>query len=90
MWPAANDFSTAPVTVFFPAGSSAPLQLCQNIPIINDVLVEMLESFTVTASSNDPNAEFNPGDDVSTVEITDDDSEWLDFSNLCVLIPQNC
>lgn len=72
---AANDFTVGAQTIVFPAGSTAGAQLCINIPIIDDVLVELLESFSVSAASNDPNVEFSAGGNLATVSITDNDGE---------------
>lgn len=69
------DFTPTPQTVVFPLGSAAGVQRCINIPLNDDTLVEVLESFSVSADSNDPNVEFMPGGDVATVSITDNDSK---------------
>ena len=61
----------------FPAGSVAGEQRCIHVPIINDVLVEVPEIFSVNAESTDPNVEFEAGGDQSTVTITDNDSKKL-------------
>lgn len=72
----AADFTTTPQTVVFPIGSvpGQPPQ-CIDIPITDDVLVELLESFSVTATSTDPNVEFSPGGNQAVVTITDNDSK---------------
>ena len=56
-------------------GSSAGERRCINIPLNDDVLVEVPESFFVGADSTDPNVEFSPGGDVASVTITDNDSK---------------
>ena len=70
------DFTPPPqLTVEFPAGSAPPAQMCINFIIVDDILVEMLESFFVNADSTDPNVEFMPGGDVATVSIMNNDSK---------------
>ena len=59
----------------FPLGSVASERRCINIPLTDDGLVELSESFFVGASSTDPNVEFSPGGDLTTVTITDNDSK---------------
>ena len=66
----------------FPAGSSPPTQQCADFPITNEDLVEFDEFFIISASSNDVNVEFNPGDDSSTVTIQNDDSECMNNYHL--------
>ena len=71
----ASDFTVSSQTQVFPAGSSAGERRCINIPINDDVLVELLESFSVSLSSTDPNVEFSPGGTQATVTITDNDGK---------------
>lgn len=49
--------------------------MCINIPISDDILVENLENFLVSASSTDSEAMFPTGSSAS-VQITDNDSEF--------------
>lgn len=73
-----RDFTLGAQTVTFPVSSSAGAQMCTNIPITNDILVELTETFSVEASSNDPNVEFSVGGgDQAVVSITDNDSKRL-------------
>ena len=74
---AALDFTPDPQTVVFPVGSSVGERRCIDIPLNDDVLVEVPESFSVIAASTDPNVEFSPGGNVATVTITDNDSKKL-------------
>lgn len=71
------DFTPSLQTVVFPLGSSAGEQRCINVPINNDALVEVLETFSVSANSNDPNVEFSVGGNLATVSIMDDDRKKL-------------
>lgn len=59
--------------VLFPSGSTPPERRCIDIPINDDLLVEGLESFSVSASTNDPNAVFTAGRDIAAVNIADND-----------------
>ena len=72
---AALDFTPAPQTVVFPLGSAPGERRCIDIPLNDDTLVEVLESFSVSADSSDPNIEFMPGGNVAAVTITDNDSK---------------
>ena len=74
---AALDFTPDPQTVVFPVGSSVGERRCIDIPLNDDVLVEVPESFSVIAASTDPNIEFSAGGNVATVTITDNDSKKL-------------
>lgn len=71
------DFTNTTQIAFFPVGSSVGEQRCINILLNDEVLVEVPESFSVTADSNDPNVLFTPGGNVATVTITDNDSKKL-------------
>ena len=69
------DFTNVALPTLFPAGSSVGERRCVNIPLNDDTLVEVPESFSVSADSNDPNVLFTPGRDTATVTITDNDSK---------------
>ena len=70
---APGDYAATTLPVVFPSGSTPPEQRCINIPINDDLLVEFPESFSVSASTNDPNAVFTAGRDTATVNIADND-----------------
>ena len=69
------DFTNTPLTTIFPAGASVGERRCVNIPLNDDTLVEVPESFSVSADSDDPNVLFTAGGDAATVTITDNDSK---------------
>ena len=69
------DFTNTPQPAIFPVGSSVGEQRCISILLTDDVLVEVPESFSVTADSNDPNVLFTFGGNAATVTITDNDSK---------------
>lgn len=54
-------------------------QECFNIQqlINDDFFVESEESFRIMLSTSDPSAEFTPGGDCATVNIEDNDREFL-------------
>lgn len=68
-----GDYTATTLPVVFPSGSTPPAQRCIDIPINDDQLVEFPESFSVSASTNDPNAVFSVGRDTATVNINDND-----------------
>ena len=68
-----GDYTSTQQTVTFPPGSSPPAQLCINVPIVDDNLVEADELFAVSASSSVSNVQFAPGADTASVIIEDND-----------------
>ena len=58
----------------FAANSGAGIQACDDIPIIDDNLVENAEGFRLSASTTDDRISFLSGTSAS-VSITDNDSE---------------
>ena len=68
-----DDYTSTTQIVTFPAGAPPPGRLCIDIPIINDLDVEGLESFAVSASTTDPRAVFPQGGDTASVFIADND-----------------
>jgi hypothetical protein len=71
------DFTDAAQTVIFPMGSSVGERRCININLNDDVLVEVPESFSVSATSNDLNVLFTPGRNMAAVNIEDNDGKKL-------------
>ena len=71
------DFTPIPQNVVFPVGSVAGERRCLNIPLSDNISVELAENFSVRADSSDPNAEFSPGGDIAVLTITDNDSKKL-------------
>jgi hypothetical protein len=65
-----------PQAIVFPVGSGARERRCLNITFNNDTLVE---SFSIVATSNDPNVEFSPGGATALITIIDDDSKRVQF-----------
>ena len=55
--------------------------VCAQVRILNDVLIENTESFTVSVGISDTDFTF-VGSDTSTVEITNDDSECEEILTL--------
>ncbi len=78
------DFTNAAQTVIFPVGSSVGERRCININLNDDVLVEVPESFSVSATSNDPNVLFTPGLNMAAVNIADNDSKKL--ADIAILV----
>ncbi len=59
----------------FAPNAPAGTELCANVAITNDLVVENLESFQVVGSSTDNQVTFATGGSISTVSITDNDSK---------------
>ena len=68
-----GDYTTTTQTVNFPSGSSPTAQMCIDIPIIDDNIVESNELFSVSASSSMSNVQFAPGANTASVVIVDND-----------------
>ena len=90
-----EDFNPISELVTFPpgaaAGDAATDQQCFFITagigggsdIINDMIVELLESMTLIASSANPDVEFTAaGGNMATLQIMDDDSTFIKKNNL--------
>ena len=52
------------------------MMMCVNIPIVNDVICEGQESFTISLVNTDPNVILQPGRSSGTVTIIDDDGKF--------------
>ena len=78
---AGADFIAVTCIVLFPAGSgpgTVSTPSC-DITIINDIIVELNEIFSLSAtilSSNGQDAQFTAGGDSASATIIDDDSRW--------------
>ena len=69
----AIDYTDTSATVTFQAGASAGSQMCINIFVNDDSLVENLENFVVTAVSSDNQVTFPNNGNTASVQITDND-----------------
>jgi hypothetical protein len=69
-----NDYKMLSDKLTFPRSSAASSSLTVNVTIINDLLVEGMEYFTICALSMDAAAHFIPGRNSTTIHIMDDDS----------------
>ena len=68
-----SDYQGGSFMVEFAAGET---ELFVDIPIINDNVLEAMERFTATLTSNTPNVDIESGADSAIVIIIDDDSEY--------------
>ena len=69
-----GDYKSFSSRLFFPIGSDNASTITVAIDIVDDLLLEETEYFTVHASSVDGHAHFKPGRDSTTFIIEDDDS----------------
>ena len=69
-----TDLLSAKLTLVFPAGSTAR-ELCINIGIIDDALLEGDQYFTVVVADAGSHASINDSASVARVTISDDDSK---------------
>ena len=75
--PPTDDYTSTTQTVNFAAGTvpgGFGSQQCISIPIIDDNLCETTESFSVSATSTNGDAEF-PNGNAAVVQIADNDSK---------------
>ncbi len=70
------DYVVINEVLVFPSGASPPFQRCFPIEAINDFSVEVIESYQISASSPDPEAEFSPGSNFARVDIIDNDRKF--------------
>jgi hypothetical protein len=77
-----NDYTMTSQTVTFLPGSSPPAQMCINVPIIDDNLVEPSELFSLSATSSVANVQFAPGADSASVVIADNDEALFEFTQV--------
>ena len=73
---APSDFTLLNNTLQFPSGSSADDVICAMIAIIEDVIVEHNETFTVSLSTENRNDMITPN--ATLLTITDDDGTYVD------------
>lgn len=66
----------------FPPSSATSSSLTVNVNIINDLLVEEMEYFTINAISMDPEAYFIPERNFTTIHIQDDDCKLENNSDM--------
>ncbi len=70
-----KDYKTLSDKLTFPRSSAASSSLTVNVTIVDDLLVEGMEYFTIHALSMDAAAYFIPGRNSTTIHIMDDDSK---------------
>ena len=68
---AGHDYTGASMTLTMPAGSTSGVVKCMNISIIDDGALEVIETFTVTLTTTDPDVML--GKNKTVVTIMDDD-----------------
>ena len=68
------DYTGVTTTLTFTSGATVGAEMCINIPINNDLLVENTENFQVVVAS-DPNVMFDPASGSAIINILDDDSK---------------
>ena len=68
-----GDYKGGSFMVEFAAGETEKFV---DIPIVNDNVLEVMESFTATLVSNTPNVDIESGAGSARVTIIDDDSEY--------------
>ena len=84
-----NDYSPRTINVTFPSGSVEGQIACSNFLILNDLIVEITETFRVTLTTNDPDVTIGNCDGIGvpsfTIYIKGNNSKNLQA--LCCVLP---